>query len=100
LHTDALFYTVGILFNIKTINGYLAAGFVAQGLDNFKGCGFTGTIRAKQSEYLALVNLEANILYGLKIALVLYQVFYGNNGLFCHSVKMRQIIELIVCFLR
>src|SRR5690606_32303061 len=57
---------------------HLTACFFSQGFHNFKRRRFSCAVRTQQTEYFSLINAKADPFYGFKMAIVLYQVLYGN----------------------
>jgi len=93
-----LFDLVGVMVDGETVYGYIAGRLFPKGFDDLKRSGFSGAVGTKQTENFAVVYLEAYTFYGLKIAVFFYQVFNGNDRLFCHAAKVVYKVGISIIF--
>ena len=66
---------------IEAANAHAAGVGITQALEDFDGSGFAGAVRAEQAKDFAFVNGEAEAAHGLHIAVMLYEIFYLQNGI-------------------
>jgi hypothetical protein len=86
---DALAHTSGILDDIDAGHASRARGRREQGAEDGDGRGFPGPVRAEETEYLPVLDLEVNASHRFQLAVSLDQALGLDHSIWPRHARTR-----------